>query len=89
VSNSFYDLNIAFEGDEPDPAKLPVAVVRGAIDGMPTEIGKVATASLIEKRSIAEVAAEFGITEGEVVSRLQQAQLVLGMFLFQQHGGRH
>ena len=89
MSSSFYDLNIAFDGDEPDPAKLPVAVVRAAISGMPAEIGTVATACLLEKRGIGEVAGELGVSEGQIVSRLQQAQLALGMFLFQQHGNRH
>ena len=30
MNNSFYDLDLNFPGDEPDPAKLPLAVVQAA-----------------------------------------------------------
>ena len=89
MSNSFYDLDLAFPGDEPDPAKLPVALVEGAIAQMPEELASVARAILVEKQAMAQVAKDLGINEGEVVTRLQQAQLAIGMHLFQQHGGRH
>lgn len=89
MSNSFYDLNIAFPGDEPDPAKLPLSVVESALAQLPEAMAAVATEVLIAKRSIADVAASHGLTDGDVVSLLQQAQLTIGMHLFQQHGGRH
>jgi len=47
MNNSFYDLDLAFEGDEPDPAKLPVAVVESAIADMPPALAEVARAILI------------------------------------------
>jgi len=89
VNNSFYDLDLAFPGDEPDPAKLPVAVVEGAIAEMPESLAVVARAILIEKRTMSDVSQELGIRQGELVSRLQRAQLAIGMHVFQQHGGRH
>jgi len=89
VNNSFYDLDLSFPGDEPDPAKLPVAVVEAAIAAMSPELAAVARAILIEKRTMSDVSQELGIRQGELVSRLQRAQLAIGMHVFQQHGGRH
>ena len=89
MNNSFYDLDLAFPGDEPDPAKLPVEVVRAAIAQMPESLAVVAQAILVDKRTMSDLSQELGIRQGELVSRLQRAQLAIGMFLFQQHGGRH
>jgi DNA-directed RNA polymerase specialized sigma24 family protein len=84
VSTSFYDLDLAFEGDEPDPAKLPVEVVRAAIAQMPEALAQVATAILVEKRTMSDVSQALGIRQGELVSRLQRAQLAIGMHVFSQ-----
>lgn len=89
MNNSFYDLDLAFPGDEPDPAKLPLAVVESAISEMPEPLAVVARAILVEKRTMSDVSQELGIRQGELVSRLQRAQLAIGMHVFQQHGGRH
>ncbi|MEO0024412.1 MAG: hypothetical protein RL196_853 [Actinomycetota bacterium] len=84
MSTSFYDLDLAFEGDEPDPAKLPVEVVRAAIAQMPEALAQVATAILVEKRTMSDVSQALGIRQGELVSRLQRAQLAIGMHVFSQ-----
>ena len=55
MNNSFYDLDLSFPGDEPDPAKLPVAVVEAAIAAMSPELAAVARAILIEKRTMSDV----------------------------------
>ena len=89
MNNSFYDLDLAFEGDEPDPAKLPVAVVESAIADMPPALAEVARAILIEKLTMSDVSQALGIRQGELVSRLQRAQLAIGMHVFSRHGGRH
>ena len=88
MNNSFYDLDLAFPGDEPDPAKLPVAVVEEAIAKMPESLAVVARAILVEKRTMSDVSQDLGIRQGELVSRLQRAQLAIGMHVFQQHGSR-
>lgn len=88
MNNSFYDLDLAFPGDEPDPAKLPVAVVEAAIAEMPESLAVVARAILVDKRTMSDVSQDLGIRQGELVSRLQRAQLAIGMHVFQQHGGR-
>jgi len=56
---------------------------------MSPELAAVARAILIEKRTMSDVSQELGIRQGELVSRLQRAQLAIGMHVFQQHGGRH
>ena len=89
MNNSFYDLDLAFPGDEPDPAKLPLEVAQAAIAEMPEPLATVAQAILVEKRTMSDVSQELGIRQGELVSRLQRAQLAIGMHVFQQHGGRH
>jgi DNA-directed RNA polymerase specialized sigma24 family protein len=89
MSNSFYDLDLSFPGDEPDAAKLPVDLVRAAIATMPESLAVVAQAILVEKRTMSDLSQELGIRQGELVSRLQRAQLAIGMFMFQQQGGRH
>ena len=89
MNTSFYDLDLNFPGDEPDPAKLPLAVVQAAIAEMPESLAVVAQAILVDKRTMSDVSQDFGIRQGELVSRLQRAQLAIGMHVFQQHGGRH
>ncbi|MEY4366953.1 MAG: hypothetical protein RLZ28_368 [Actinomycetota bacterium] len=84
MNNSFYDLDLAFEGDEPDPAKLPIEVVRAAIAQMPDSLAVVAKAILIDKRTMSDVSQDLGIRQGELVSRLQRAQLAIGMHVFSQ-----
>jgi len=84
VSNSFYDLDLSFEGDAPDPAKLPVEMVKRAIAEMPEALAVVATAILVDKRTMSDVSQDLGIRQGELVSRLQRAQLAIGMFVFSQ-----
>lgn len=84
MSSSFYDLDLSFEGDEPDPAKLPVEVVKAAIATMPESLAVVANAILVEKRTMSDVSQALGIRQGELVSRLQRAQLAIGMHVFSQ-----
>lgn len=84
MSSSFYDLDLSFEGDEPDPAKLPVEVVKAAIEKMPESLAVVATAILVDKRTMSDVSQALGIRQGELVSRLQRAQLAIGMHVFSQ-----
>jgi hypothetical protein len=38
---------------------------------------------------MSDLSQELGIRQGELVSRLQRAQLAIGMFMFQQQGERH
>lgn len=84
MSSSFYDLDLSFEGDEPDPAKLPVEVVKAAIEKMPESLAVVATAILVDKRTMSDVSQALGIRQGELVSRLQRAQLAIEMHVFSQ-----
>ena len=88
MSNSFYDLNIGFEGDEPDPAKLPVAIVEEALAQTDPGVAAAGRLVLIEKLSMADAAVQLGVAEGEIVARLQQAQFAIGMQVMAKYGRR-
>jgi DNA-directed RNA polymerase specialized sigma24 family protein len=82
MSNSFFDLDISFEGeDNPDLSKLKAADLKLAISELPDELAEVAMGVLFEKRTMSDVSQALGIRQGELVTRLHRAQLAIGMAL--------
>ncbi|MEY4321740.1 MAG: hypothetical protein RL167_468 [Actinomycetota bacterium] len=87
MANSFFDLDISFEGEEtPDISKLPAADVKAAIETLPEALRDVAMGVLYEKRTMSDVSQALGIRQGELVTRLHRAQLAIGMALMNKRG---
>jgi DNA-directed RNA polymerase specialized sigma24 family protein len=81
MTSSFFDLDISFEGDEPDLSKIPAQDLKAAIEELPESLRAVALGILYEKRTMSDVSQALGIRQGELVSRLHRAQLAIGMSL--------
>lgn len=80
--SSFFDLDIAFDGDESqDINKIPVAKLLAAIEILPLPLKEVAMGILYEKRSFSDVSQTLGIRQSELVTRLHRAQFAIGMEL--------
>lgn len=89
MANSFFDLDISFDGDEePDLSKIPADDLRKAIDELPDALKDVAMGLLYEKRTMSDVSQALGIRQGELVTRLHRAQLAIGMSLMDQAAKR-
>lgn len=90
MANSFFDLDISFDGEsDPDLSKIPAADLKSAIDELPEALRDVATGLLYEKRTMSDVSQALGIRQGELVTRLHRAQLAIGMALMNQAANRH
>jgi DNA-directed RNA polymerase specialized sigma24 family protein len=81
MTSSFFDLDISFDGDEPDLSKIPADALKAAIDQLPESLQAVAMGVLYEKRTMSDVSQALGIRQGELVTRLHRAQLAIGMTL--------
>jgi len=82
VSNSFFDLDVSFEGEEnPDLSKIKAADLKLAIEQLPEDLAGVAMGVLYQKRTMSDVSQALGIRQGELVTRLHRAQLAIGMTL--------
>lgn len=81
MTSSFFDLDLSFEGDEPDLSKIPAQDLKDAIEQLPESLQQVALGILYEKRTMSDVSQSLGIRQGELVSRLHRAQLAIGMSL--------
>ena len=81
MTSSFFDLDISFDGDEPDLSKIPADALKAAIDQLPESLQAVAMGVLFEKRTMSDVSQALGIRQGELVTRLHRAQLAIGMTL--------
>ena len=81
MTSSFFDLDISFDGDEPDLSKIPADALQAAIDQLPESLQAVAMGVLYEKRTMSDVSQALGIRQGELVTRLHRAQLAIGMTL--------
>jgi len=85
MANSFFDLDISFDGDkDPDLSKIPAKDLKKAIDELPPALKDVAMGLLYEKRTMSDVSQALGIRQGELVTRLYRAQLAIGMSLMNQ-----
>ena len=81
MTSSFFDLDISFDGDEPDLSKIPADALKAAIDQLPESLQAVAMGVLYEKRTMSDVSQALGIRQGELVTRLHRAQLAIGITL--------
>jgi DNA-directed RNA polymerase specialized sigma24 family protein len=89
MANSFFDLDISFDGeDEPDLSKIPAEDLKKAIDELPDALKDVAMGLLYDKRTMSDVSQALGIRQGELVTRLHRAQLAIGMSLMDQAAKR-
>lgn len=76
-----FDLDVSFDGDEPDLSKIPADKLEAAVAELPEALQAVAHALLIEKRTMSDVSQALGIRQGELVSRLHRAMLSISMSL--------
>ena len=76
-----FDLDVSFDGDEPDLSKIPADKLEAAVAELPDALQAVAHALLIEKRTMSDVSQALGIRQGELVSRLHRAMLSISMSL--------
>ena len=83
---NFFDLDVSFEGDEPDLSKIPAEQLDKAVSELPEALQAVARGLLIEKRTMSDVSQDLGIRQGELVTRLHRAMLAISMSLMS--GGR-
>jgi len=78
---NFFDLDVSFDGDEPDLSKIPADKLEAAVAELPEALEAVARGLLIEKRTMSDVSQALGIRQGELVSRLHRAMLAVSMSL--------
>jgi DNA-directed RNA polymerase specialized sigma24 family protein len=78
---NFFDLDVSFDGDEPDLSKIPADKLEAAVAELPEALEAVARGLLIEKRTMSDVSQALGIRQGELVSRLHRAMLAISMSL--------
>ena len=83
---NFFDLDVSFEGEEPDLSKIPADQLEKAVAELPEALEAVARGLLIEKRTMSDVSQDLGIRQGELVTRLHRAMLAISMSLM--GGGR-
>ena len=76
-----FDLDVSFDGDEPDLSTIPADKLEAAVAELPDALQAVAHALLIEKRTMSDVSQALGIRQGELVSRLHRAMLSISMSL--------
>jgi DNA-directed RNA polymerase specialized sigma24 family protein len=76
-----FDLDVSFDGDEPDLSTIPADKLEAAVAELPEALQAVAHALLIEKRTMSDVSQALGIRQGELVSRLHRAMLLISMSL--------
>ena len=81
-----FDLDVSFDGDEPDLSKIPADKLEAAVAELPDALQAVAHALLIEKRTMSDVSQALGIRQGELVSRLHRAMLLISV---SRTGGEH
>jgi DNA-directed RNA polymerase specialized sigma24 family protein len=78
---NFFDLDVSFDGDEPDLSKIPADKLEAAVAELPEALEAVARGLLIEKRTMSDVSQALGIRQGELVSRLHRAMLAISISL--------
>jgi DNA-directed RNA polymerase specialized sigma24 family protein len=83
---NFFDLDVSFDGDEPDLSAISAEQLEKAVAELPEALESVARALLIEKRTMSDVSQHLGIRQGELVTRLHRAMLAISMSIM--GGGR-
>ena len=76
-----FDLDVSFDGEEPDLSTIPAAQLEKAVAELPEALRAVARGLLIEKRTMSDVSQDLGIRQGELVTRLHRAKLSISASL--------
>lgn len=72
-----FDLDVSFEGDQPDLSSVPADQLAEAVEQLPDALRAVARGLLVEKRTMSDVSQDLGIRQGELVTRLHRATLLI------------
>jgi DNA-directed RNA polymerase specialized sigma24 family protein len=76
-----FDLDVSFEGDQPDLSSVPAEQIAAAVEQLPEALQAVASGLLIDKRTMSDVSQDLGIRQSELVARLHRATLLIGAFV--------
>jgi DNA-directed RNA polymerase specialized sigma24 family protein len=77
MQNREFDLDVTFEGQEPDLSGYTHEQLAQAIALLPDPIRPVAHAILLEKRTMSDVSQALGIRQAELVARLHRAKVAI------------
>jgi len=76
-----FDLDVSFEGDQPDLSSVPAEQIAAAVEQLPEALQAVASGLLIDKRTMSDVSQDLGIRQSELVARLHRATLLISAFV--------
>jgi DNA-directed RNA polymerase specialized sigma24 family protein len=76
-----FDLDVSFEGDQPDLSSVPAEQLAAAVEQLPEALQAVASGLLIDKRTMSDVSQDLGIRQSELVARLHRAALLISAFV--------
>jgi DNA-directed RNA polymerase specialized sigma24 family protein len=76
-----FDLDVSFEGDQPDLSSVPAEQIATAVEQLPEALQAVASGLLIDKRTMSDVSQDLGIRQSELVARLHRATLLISAFV--------
>lgn len=77
MQNRDFDLDVTFDGEEPDLSDYTVAQLTHAVANLADSIRPVAQGILLEKRTMSDVSQALGIRQAELVTRLHRAKLAI------------
>lgn len=77
MQNREFDLDVTFEGQEPDLSGATLEQLTHAIASLPDSIRLVAKGILLEQRTMSDVSQALGIRQAELVTRLHRAKLAI------------
>lgn len=72
-----FDLDVSFEGDQPDLSSVPADQLAAAVEQLPDALRSVARGLLVEKRTMSDVSQDLGIRQSDLVTRLHRAALLI------------
>jgi DNA-directed RNA polymerase specialized sigma24 family protein len=76
-----FDLDVSFEGDQPDLSSVPAEQIAAAVEQLPEALQAVASGLLIDKRTMSDVSQDLGLRQSELVARLHRATLLISAFV--------
>jgi DNA-directed RNA polymerase specialized sigma24 family protein len=76
-----FDLDVSFEGDQPDLSSVPAEQIAAAVEQLPEALQAVASGLLLDKRTMSDVSQDLGIRQSELVARLHRATLLISAFV--------
>lgn len=81
MQNREFDLDVTFEGQEPDLSGYTHEQLSHAVALLPESIRPVAHGILLEKRTMSDVSQALGIRQAELVARLHRAKVAIAATL--------